>query len=299
MKLGILVVYFVSPDNDWVIKKQLDHFAKSVPFMDFTVYASANRLSSEYKDILRSYEFVEIVDLPIISERGSAEHGTYLDMLAAYAVSKGCDFISTFDVDSWPIDNDWIRISYEKLVANKTKALAILRAENGDTVLAHPSFTFVEAELFKNSDCRYWVPEENRSTEFSRYFAKHNQFCDTGASLAYFFHNNRIGWTKILRSNAVNYHYLMAGIYDDFIFHVGASSRNDLIFRKEDAPWTSTLSRPIASIPFFWRFAPKFQNLLRSTYEPAIKRRNRDAFILISNSINADEAKFYDQLRGQ
>lgn len=299
MKLGILVVYFVSNSNDWVLNKQLDHLKKTNPFMEFKIYAAANRLPDRYHSLLRSHRFVEIVNLPVISERTSAEHGTYLDMLAAHALKDGCDYVSTFDVDSWPIDNNWIKIAYDRLRKDGTPAAAIFRAENDDTALPHPSFSFLEARLLHNSDCRYWIPDNERSPGFLGFLSAMGQFGDTGSPIAYFLENRGLSWTRLLRTNKTNYHYLMAGIYDDYIFHVGASSRDDLIFRKDVVPWTIRLMRPMTSAPILWRAKPALQNLLRSTYEPSVQRRNQQIFDVIARKLQSDEDGFYRELRGE
>lgn len=299
MKLGILVVYFVSGDNDWVIEKQLNHFARTKPLMEFKIYAAANRLADRHRSLFQSYGFVEFVKLPTIAERGGAEHGTYLDMLATHALEDGCDYVSTFDVDSWPIDNDWIRICYERIKKDETPAAAIFREENGDTALLHPSFSFLEARLFHDPECRYWIPESKRTTGFRNFLSDKDQFGDTGASLAYFLESRGFSWTKLLRTNKENYHYLMGGIYGDIVFHVGASSRNNLIFRKDVATWTIHLTRPIASIPILWRTKPTLQNLLRSTYEPSIQRKNKNIFNTIADKLETDEEGFYRELRGE
>ena len=297
MKLGILVVYLVSPDNDWVLSKHLERLARTKAFMDFKVYAAVNRLPNRYRHLLHACHFVDIVALPLTAERESAEHGKYLDMLAAHALADGCDYICTFDVDSWPIRDEWIKVTYDGLVQSGAVGAGILRSENGDTVLPHPSFTFLKANLFQDQDCRYWVNENDSNAEFRRFLSAHGQHADTGAALGYFLESRGLPWVKLRRTNKRDYHYLMAGIYGDVIFHLGASSRKRIVFRNDDAAWVVNMTQPLAMAPMLWRIKPMVLKLLKSTYEPSVHRRNRRAFDAIANRLRSNEEDFYRELR--
>jgi hypothetical protein len=127
-------------------------------FMEFSACAAINRLPPTFHSALRSHDFIKIVDLPASQERESAEHGTYLDMLAAVAIADGCDWISTFDVDSWPLRDDWIKVVYGLLTKCGAVGASVLRTENADTVLPHPSFSFFGSKIFRDPQCRYWIP---------------------------------------------------------------------------------------------------------------------------------------------
>jgi hypothetical protein len=296
MKVGILVVYLISNDNDWVLEKHIDHLAQTQPFMDFKVYAAVNRLPARYHHLLRAHDFIEIVSLPTLHERETAEHGTYLNALANYALHDGCDYICTLDVDSWPIRCDWIKISHDLLIENKAAAVAVLRAENGDTVLPHPSFTFVEAGLFRNHDCCYWLDEKDRSADFRQFLLSHSQYADTGAPLGYFLESHGLQWVKLHRSNKINFHFLMGGIYGGFVFHMGASSRKVIVFRGDDASRLAKISQPIGSVPVLWRFERPFLKFLKST--SSVRRKNQVAFDTIARKLRGDEQVFYAELLG-
>jgi hypothetical protein len=291
MKVGILVVYFVTPENDWVLQKHLRHLAATSPGTDFRVYAAANRLSPRYRSLLCAYDFIRVIPLPSVRTRESAEHGTYLDMLVEYALADGCNYICTLDVDSWPIQPDWINIIEELLTKQNAVAASILRAENGDTVLPHPSFSFVRAELFRDKDCRFWTDENMRSNKFRNFLHMHKQFGDTGAALGFFLESRKLPWVRLLRSNRKNHHYLMAGIYENLIFHVGASSRGSLLFRGDCAGWAQAISTSINSTPLLWR-------LERPLLAP-VKWRNRRAFDVIVNKLKLNEEALYEELLGQ
>jgi hypothetical protein len=299
MKLGILVVYLVSAGNEWVLDKHLKHLSQTQKFMEFNVYAAINRLPSQFHSALRSHDFIKIVDLPASQERESAEHGTYLDMLAAYALSDGCDYISTFDVDSWPLRDNWIEVAHSLLVKCGAVGASVLRTENGDTVLPHPSFGFFESKIFRDPQCRYWIPENERSNEFNSFLLRHKQPHDTGAAIGFFLDRLGMKWTKLTRTNLVNYHYLMGGLYGEFIFHLGASSRTDMLFRKDGGTWATHVTQPMASIPILWKYKLAAQAFLTSCYQPPVCRRNQRAFDAIAKRLKTDEDGFYSELRGQ
>lgn len=298
MKLGILVVYLASPENSWVIGKHLDRLARTRPFMDYTVYAAVNRLPEELHPMLRGYDFIKPISLPPLEERGSQEHGMYLDMLAAHAVADGCDFICTFDADSWPIRDDWIEITFNLMKNSGCPAAAVLRAENGDSVLPHPLFSFLDASLFLSPYCKYWLDSSVGGEDYTDFLSRNEQRGDTGAGIGFCLMKTGNEWVKILRTNKKNFHYLMGGIYGDLIFHLGASTRDDLVFRGDDVTWIVNALEPIAKIPLFWKYKPSILKLAKRSYVPAAMRRNKAAFDRIAAKINENEAAFYQELCG-
>jgi hypothetical protein len=301
MKLGILVVYLVSPEAEWILEKHLEHLAKTKPFMSFRVYAAVHRLEDRYRSMLRRFDFIEVIDhgpLPAESLRGGGEHGTYLDMLAAHAVSDGCDFVCTYDVDSWPICDDWIEVSWNLITQNRAVAAAILRAENGDTVLPHPSFCFIRANLFHHAECRFWVTESDMRDDMRAFGESNNQRIDTGFGLGYFLHEQKLDWVKLLRSNKKDYHYLMAGVYNDLIFHLGAGSRKKRFFARDKEPWSERITRPLCSVPRIWRYRQKLTTLLETVHTPSLYKRHQVIFDTIVSKINSNENAFYRELLG-
>jgi hypothetical protein len=297
MKLGILVVYLVSPEAGWVLEKHLEHLAKTKPFMSFRIYAAVHKLEDRYRSMLRRFDFVKVIDLPPKSLRGSEEHGTYLDMLAAHAVRDGCDFVCTFDVDSWPICDDWIEVSWNLITQNRAVAAAILRAENGDTVLPHPSFIFIQANLFHHAECRFWVTESDMRDDMRAFGKSNNQRIDTGFGLGYFLHKQGLDWVKLRRSNRKDYHYVMAGVYNDLIFHLGAGARKKM-FARDNEPWSERITRPLCSVPMIWRYRQKMITLLETLHTPSLYERNQVIFDNIVSKINSDESAFYRDLLG-
>ena len=296
VRLGVLVVYLVSEDTEWILAKHLEHLAQTVPSMEFKVYAAANRLPAKYLSLLRTHSFVKIVDLPATDFRRAAEHGTYLDMLASRALADGCDYLCTFDMDSWPIRNDWIGVALDKITETGAAAVAVLRAENGDTVLPHPSFCFIEASLFRDQDCRFWVVKEDMSEPFHAFLSESGQRPDTGIAVAYCLQKKGLKWTPLTRSNKRDYHYLMGGIYGGLIFHLGAAGRTRRIFARDRPTWVTCATMKLRSLPWLWRYELAISRALRWPIETWICYRNDRAFNAIGRRLLADEQVFYQEL---
>lgn len=296
MKLGILVVYLIDEGVDWLLDKHLIHLSKTRTSMEFRLYAAANRLHKRHIDILRNHDFVEVVNLPNVPSRMNAEHGTYLDLLAEYAIREGCDFICTFDVDSWPIREDWPDRTVRMLEDHGVRLAAVLRAENGDHLLPHPSFTFLDVTLLQDPLCRFWPSPSAGTREAEAFLTRAGQRVDTGFGLAYCLARNNLNWIKLLRSNSFDHHYLMAGIYHDLIFHLGASSRRKKFFSLDHETWATTLVRPVSCLPWAWRAATPIIEFLERLYEPRIYRENEKIYQTILSGLRSDERGFYEKL---
>lgn len=297
VKVGALVVYLVAPGDGWLLDMHLSRLARTrLPGGTFKVYAAALRLPPQHRDALESRDFVDIVDVEPTDLRLSAEHGTLLDRLAAYALADGCDYVCSFDVDSWPIRDNWIEVAQSRIAAAGAVGAAVLRAENRDTVLPHPSFCMLKAEAFTDPGCRFWWPPEEMDAEFRNFLESHGQrSIDTGIGIGYSLHRRRLPWVPLRRSNRRDLHYLMAGIYGDLVFHLVASGR-PRIFNAEGGTWANRLTRPLGSVPGLWRLRPRLERALEQVYEPPIYRRNRRICDLIIDRLRSDEDGFYRYL---
>lgn len=297
MRLGVLVVYLLAPQDRWVLDMHLDRMARTrLPAGgSFTVYAAAPRLPEPLRAVLRARDFVEIVDLPTSPLRMNAEHGTLLDALAVRALADGCDHICTFDADSWPIRDDWPEAARARIEAEDAVGAAALRVENGDHVLPHPSFCMLKAEAFADPACRFWLPPEEMEAPFHAFLGAHRQRIDTGIAIAYSLHRRGLRWVRLLRSNRVDHHRILAGIYGDLVFHLGAVARVKR-FVSDTPSWASRLTAPLAATPGAWRIRAPLVAALERMVEPSAFRHNRQAFERIVAELRADEAGFYRAL---
>ena len=150
-------------------------------------------------------------------------------------------------------------------------------------------------------DPKFWPDIELRSnTDFNDFMTRTGQRLDTGIGFGFIVWKYQLKWKKLLRSNTINDHHLMSGIYEDMIYHVGASSRARKVFQGDLADtWVKKLRYFIVSLPFFWRFADIVEISLLNLFPPTALVHNRKAFKKIEKRLNADPESYYRYLRSQ
>lgn len=297
IKIGILVVYYLDPSEEWVIQ---EHFSRLEACYknQFTIYGAFNRLDPSLHHYLHGKEYLKPLLLQGTSLRGSLEHIWYLDQLKSIALNDGCDYICTFDVDSWPINNNFFERAISLLGDESVELMAVQREENGDSYLPHPSFIFGNAPLFRKFDLCFGGPrEESERSEYNLFLAETRQTFDTGIGIGYQLWKRHIPWLKLLRSNAEDYHFLMGGVYGGLVFHVGSSSRVKR-FRAEGMPWTKKLGVILSSIPMVRRVEKRIVYWLEKLFPDKLAKRNSQIYQAIRRDLLDSPAQFYDKLTG-
>lgn len=295
--IAILVVYFLRNDDDLpILALHLDRIAAHTR-VPFTVYGAANRVTPTARRMLHARSWLRLCEIEPTGLRGSREHGYYLDALAALAAADGVDRLITLDVDSFPISDDWI----ETIVgASESGVAGILRVENGDTALPHPSCVMVEAEFFD----RYrpsFSPDSDFSPEFRRFLRSTGQAGDTGLGLAYTLWAQKLPWGRLLRSNAVELHPIIAGIYADSVFHLAGVASGTIFRRDLQASRLHRLTSPLERLPLTGS-AGKVKTAvltgLRGRATRAIVERNRNVYATVRTRLLADSTALFAELRG-
>ena len=102
---------------------------------------------------------------------------------------------------------------------------AVLRRENGDVCLPAPVGHRAHPRVRRRrTRCRS-RPTPTARREFRRFLRESGQRADTGIRIAHTLWAGSLPWARLLRTNAVDVHPVIAGIYGDCIFHLGAGSR--------------------------------------------------------------------------
>lgn len=299
VNLAILVVYFLRSDDDLpILELHLDRIERHTT-SPFVVYGVANRVSDEARRRLESRPWVKLCEIAPTDMRGSREHGYYLDALTDLAFADGVDRIVTLDVDSFPISDDWVA-TLRTAAAHETGVAGILRVENGDSWLPHPSCVTMPASFF----ARYrpsFSPDSDRTAEFRRFLRTTGQAGDTGLDLAYTLWSHDLAWGKVLRTNVVDLHPIMAGIYGNCVFHL-AGVASGTIFRRDLVAsrvyrWTTPLER----LPLSGRLGRTKTAALawmREGARSSIVERNRAVYWVIRERLLADPDALFGSLRG-
>jgi hypothetical protein len=298
VKVGICVVYLVDKRFEWVLDVHTDAITSNTRDVDYTIYAAANRLEATARARLESVPNLKIVELPMLTEKGSKEHGRYLDMLIRHAVQDGCSHVCSLDVDSWPIRPNWASELIEKLDSSGAELAAVLRAELGDSWLPHPCGLFATRAFIERYDPAMWPPDQ-AEPGFSEFISATGQRLDTGIGFGYFLWKHGLPWLKLTRSNARDDHYLMAGIYQDTFFHLGATSRLKIFHKEFSATWARRVVRPLARAPVVWKHCYRIEMALLKTFPPGIHRENCRTFDAIVARLAQDPEGYYSYLRGK
>lgn len=289
MKLGVCCVYFYGPDASWLLGLQLRYIAATLAGYDYTVYAAAKRLQPDLRRALEHTPQVRIVSLPWFEGEGSAEHAFYLDLLLREAADDGCTHLATVDSDSFPVMPDWPKVLLQRM--NGIRLAAVLRAENLDTFLPHPCGLFMERSFLLEHAPRMFPPKaEILSGAFQEFLKETGQRTDTGIGYGYALWKSKEPWLPLMRSNRRDRHFLMAGIYGDVFFHLGASSRRPWFYFDYQTRALLRMKPTLDKIPLIWRLGI----WLEERYV-ASNRRTLESIVV---SLRADPDRFFLSLQG-
>jgi hypothetical protein len=299
-RLAVLTVALVRDDGDRaLLELQLSRLRRHTAG-PFTVHAVARRVPDDVRDWLAGQPDVRLLDVPPVADTGSREHGAYLDALLTAARATDATHFAVFDLDSFPVVDDWLARVTELLPPGAGVA-AVLREENGDVCLPHPSGTVLTRE-FVETHAVSFSPDTDGTPEFRRFLRESGQRADTGIRIARVLWSGHLPWARLRRTNAVDVHPVIAGVYADCIFHLGAGSRVALfradLARSRVHRWT----RPLERVPVGRGRARDVKRRalakLRGPAEARMIAANREAAAAAEAALLADPDAFLARLRG-
>ncbi len=299
-QLGILVVCYLKDDDDLpLLELHLERVAKHT-HVPVTVFMAANRASVAARALLDAAPNVEVCDTPDTELRGSREHAFQLDHLVTRALDAGVTHLCTLDVDSFPVRDDWVDV-VAAAAPEESGLSGILRLENGDAALPHPSCTFARREFFERFTPSF-SPDSTGTPEFRAFLRATDQRADTGIQLGYALWAAGLPWGRLLRSNAVDPHYLMGGIYADAVFHLGGIGRGKLFRRDLEHSTVHRLTRPLERVPVGQGAAAKAKrsvlHRVRGKQEAQLAAQNREVYLTFRARLLADPDVLLAELRG-
>lgn len=294
MKLGICCVYFYGPDSGWLLDLQLRYIASTLDGYDYTVYAAANRLQPELRRTLEATPHVRIVPLPAYvggarMNEGSFEHAFYLDLLLREAAADGCTHLSAVDCDSFPVLPDWPKVLLQRM--GSIRFAAVLRSEELETYLPHPSGVFMDRTFLLEHAPRLFPPKSEilSNASFREFLQETGQRTDTGIGYGYALWKSNEPWLRLTRSNRRNPHFLIAGIYGDIFFHLGAFSRRPWFYFDAKTRLSLRIKPTLMKYPVLWR--------LGSWLEERYVASNRRTLAKIVDSLRSDPDRFLSSLQ--
>jgi hypothetical protein len=213
MKLGIVVVYLVSPENEKLLDLHLDQIKKFTS-VSYTIYGSINRLLPYFRQKLAKHPEITICTCQDTEERGAAEHAHYLEQLTKFAIEDGATHIVTMHVDSFPIRHHWA----EELVEMVNGSVAFATIENINTACL-----FFTRDFYLRHQPRFTLsPKEHASTEYWKYQNDYNPIPHSGIGYGFRAHTRRLSWHYLRKSAQSSQGFCC--IYDNMIFHLVAAS---------------------------------------------------------------------------
>ncbi|HLM85864.1 MAG TPA: hypothetical protein VK272_06715 [Solirubrobacteraceae bacterium] len=151
-------------------------------------------------------------------------HPAALDFLAR-KVPAGFDYIVTLDNDSFPVRDDWLAV----LVRECEQGAAVAGVYRNEMAPAIAPFIHVSGLCVRRDDLRALGVSFGRGVGPE---VEHNQ--DVGQRITYELTRRGRTIAPLERSNAVNFHFLMGGLYGDVIYHHGAGSRKGMFWTSSD-----------------------------------------------------------------
>lgn len=231
--LAVLSVYAGRQLRADLVRLQLLQLTSNTKQVRWCVYSAVTGVTRDVLELLLQCDEVKICDIPPTVARGNVQHGYYLNALAEIAVSDNVSHLCALDPDAFPIVPEWFDVSCSRTLS-ESAFVAILRKENGDQWLSHPSFLFCQQSFFTSYRPSFMPNREAIPDSISDHCWElliSQQEPDTGYAFAVTAAMNGLPWTALLRSNSHNQHYLISGIYGGMIFHLGGGSRRDLVYR--------------------------------------------------------------------
>ncbi len=205
---------------------------------DYQVFVFDNSHFKPHRELIRRFEHVRLLPRSWVAMLGrlanrlpgpyagrllERRHPSALDYLAA-RVPADFDYIVTLDNDSFPVREDWLEVLVGECEAGAAVA-GVYRDEMAPDV--HP-FVHVSGLCVKRADLRALGVSFGRDIRYIgdeyKQVSDYNQ--DVGQKITYEFIRRGRPIAPLRRSNAVNFHFLMGGIYGDVIYHQGAGSRS-------------------------------------------------------------------------
>ncbi len=268
-RLAILVVYVVrDTDDETLLALHLDRIAchTTVPYR---IHAAAPRVTGLARERLEAHQDVTVWPTAPSADRGSREHAHHLDALMAHATRDAASHIVTLDLDSFPVADAW----HDTLVAGTDDCVVgILRRENGDVLLPHPSCTVLPRSFLARHPFSF-SPDSDGTREFRTFLRTSGQAADTGIRLAHLLARDGLPWRPVLRSNRRELHPLIAGIYGDVVFHLGAGARSALFRRDLAASRIHRLTEPAERVPVGWAPARRWKRRALGAIRGPAERR--------------------------
>lgn len=204
---------------------------------DYQVLVYDNSHFQPHRELMRGFERVRVMPAAWVAWLGrianrlpgpyagrllERRHPSALDHLAG-KVGHEFDYIVTLDNDSFPIRGDWLEV----LVGECQRGAALSGVYRDEMApVVHP-FVHVSGLCVGRADLAGLGVSFGRDIQYvgehTEQDLEYNQ--DVGQKITYEFIRRGRTIAPLPRSNRVNFHFVMGGIYGDLLYHHGAGGR--------------------------------------------------------------------------
>ena len=227
MKLGIIVVYLVSPENEQLFDIHLKQIKKNT-VSDYVIYANINMLSNNVLLKFNKPNIKTIKNLNYIGPneglRSTFELSHYAEPLIEYAIRDGMTHIVMMHPDSFPVKEGWDQILARQLTS-KTVLISIFPAMSASMFFHKKFYLKYHPRLLPSS-------KDIKTPSYKEFVKSINaeNLLEPGMGYAYEIYKRKLKWEILARSNKGEDHYHFGSIFKDLVFHLGASEHKDRSF---------------------------------------------------------------------
>jgi hypothetical protein len=204
---------------------------------DYRVFVFDNSHLKSHRRLMREFDCVQVMPSgwvaalarladrlpgPYLGRLFERRHPSALDYLAK-SVPADFDYIVTLDNDSFPVRDDWLDV----LVSECERGAALAGVYRDEMAPDVDPFLHVSGLCVTRDDLRALNVSFGRDIKYigDEYKQSHDHNQDVGQKITYEFIRLGRSIAPLHRSNELNYHFVMGGIYGDVIYHHGAGGR--------------------------------------------------------------------------
>jgi len=229
---------------------------------DYEVFVFDNSHLKSHRKLMRAFERVRVrprnwvavlgrianrIPGPYAGRLLERRHPSALDYLAE-KVPSDFDYIVTLDNDSFPVRDDWLDV----LVSECERGAAAAGVYRDEMAPDVDPFLHVSGLCVAREDLHALGVSFGRDIEYIgdqyKQDVGHNQ--DVGQKITYEFIRLGRPIAPLERSNKLNYHFVMGGIYGDVIYHHGAGGRRAKFRKAGDVDTNERISTTLRDAAF-------------------------------------------------
>jgi hypothetical protein len=281
VKLGVLVVYLVKPENAELLDLHLNKI-RALTSVPYTIYAGLSSLAPPLLQRLRAEPGVELVQLRETDLSGSPQHSLYLEQLIERALKDDVTHLVTLHVDSFPIRAGWA----ETIASRLTGDTVLATLSNNDYLIGYTAGLFFRRDFWEDLQPAFLLSEEDRAApEYQRFSREHPHYpADSGVGFVFRAYSRGKAFAALERSDAGRGAGTFASIHGDLIFHLGGAYRYEKLSGEERSASRKAIFKMLTAA------RGRVKKCIPKTIERSVKR-------LFWPLIDSSEHRLYDQAR--